>query len=388
MAFTYTTVALLQKDIIANLDNQTVIRPFANRKYEGQLKQQGDTVTVQSLGDVTWNRGGTAGTAITAGTLAVTNYSLTVNECDQINVPFKDIDQVQYNRELQGDLAQRVSVGLAQIMDKYTAQLAVTSATTKNTTALTMSASNAYATAARLTTDLEKLNITEGVALFVSPEVKNFMKQATEWSNTDLGVGIRRNGLTGEISSAKIYTSNNMPHVRVLTAATIATAGDTMTINGVVFTFRAAAGATTAGDISIGANAAAMQQNIIDAINGTGTAGASTYVAISAANRLILKNAFVKSATSWVSDTLRIYSGSALTVSETFTPAGDVFAADATVIFACDSEAINVVDQMTKMDSRDVQDAFATNFIGEYVYGGAVLGRNANRIATYDIANG
>ena len=389
MALSITTVALLEREIIANLDNMTVIRPFANHKFEGELKRQGSVVTVQSLGDVTWNRGGTAGAAITAGTLTVTNYSLTVNECDQINIPVADITEVQYNRDAQSDVASRISVGLAQIMDKYTAQLAVINATTKNISLTALTTANIFSTIARLKTDLAKKNVDlGGVGVFISPEMENWLVQADEFDNSDRGVGVRENGYVGKISGLKVYVSNNMPHVKSLTLPTIATAGDSIILGGVTFSLVANGAANAAGDISIGANVAANQVNIVNAINGTGTVGASAYVEISAANRLLLKNAFIKCASAFASNVLRIYSAATMATTEAITPADGVISADGTIMFAMDKDAVNVADQMTKMDSRDQVDAFTANLIGEYVYGGAVLGRNADRIATYDISNG
>jgi hypothetical protein len=390
MALNYTTIALLQKEIIANLDNMTVIRPFANHKYEGQLKQQGDTVTVQSLGDVTWNRGGVAGAAITAGTLTVSTFSLTVNECDQVNIPVANIDEVRYNRQAQADISSRMAEGLAQIMDKYTAQLAVINATTKNTTAVTLTTANVFSTFARLKTDLVKKNVKlGGVGVFISPEIENWLVQADEFDANEGGLEVRKNGYIGKISGLKIYTTNNAPHRKTLTLPTIPVAGDSIQLGGVTFNFVAAGAAAAAGDVAIGANVAACQVNLVNAIRGTGTAGATTYIAVSAANRLILKNLFVDCDLAFsAANVLRIYSANTLTTVETITPADGVISADAVIMFAMDTEAVNVVDQMTRMDSRDITNGFTTNLLGEYVYGGAVLGRNADRIATYDVANG
>jgi len=389
MALSFATTALLQREIIANLDNKTIIREFANHKFEGELKRQGDTVTVQSLGDVTWNRGQTSGSAITAGTLTVSEFQLTVNECDNVNIPVKDIDVIQYNRDAQGDVASRMGNALAQNMDKYTGQLAAYNATTKNTTAITMAVGNSYSTIARLKTDLAKLNVIDGLTVFVSPEVENFLVQSTEFINTEVGAGQRINGMIGRVAGLDVRSTNNLPHVSTLTMPTIAVDTNTFTIDGVVITFVSSGTAAAAGEVSIGADVAANQVNLVAAINGTGTPGAATYIEFSAADRLILKNAYIQAESAFnASDKLRIYSASAITTSETVTPADFVVSADATIIFAMDRDAVNVVDQMVKMVSRDQQDATSTNLLGEYVYGGAVLGRNADRIATYDVANG
>jgi hypothetical protein len=80
-----------------------------------------------------------------------------------------------------------------------------------------------------------------------------------------------------------VYTSNNLTFTATLDLATAPADADTVTIGGVTFTFKTTLGAT-AGNVLIGANAAASQANLISAINGSAGAG-STYVALTDAIR-------------------------------------------------------------------------------------------------------
>jgi hypothetical protein len=59
----------------------------------------------------------------------------------------------------------------------------------------------------------------------------------------------------------RVFQSNNVPHYAVVTFGATVTAGDTVTINGVVFTFVATIG-TDPGNVLLGANAAATQANL------------------------------------------------------------------------------------------------------------------------------
>lgn len=85
-------------------------------------------------------------------------------------------------------------------------------------------------------------------------------------------------GYRGNFKGMKIYESNNLTATRVLQLATNPTANDTVTILGVPFTFVSSIG-SAAGNVLIGANAAASVTNLVNAINGGSGAG-TTYIAI------------------------------------------------------------------------------------------------------------
>lgn len=88
-----------------------------------------------------------------------------------------------------------------------------------------------------------------------------------------------------------VLVTNDVPYRQVGTAAANWTAADTVTIAGVVFTFVATPSA--AGDVDLGASAAISLTNLATAVNNTfgyaaGVGTATTYIEVSAANRLIL----------------------------------------------------------------------------------------------------
>lgn len=86
-----------------------------------------------------------------------------------------------------------------------------------------------------------------------------------------------KRGMSGTFIGMPIYRSSLLKHTAVLALATNPTAGDTVSVREVTFTFVASIG-TTAGNVLIGADADATRANLAAAINGSAGAG-TTYVA-------------------------------------------------------------------------------------------------------------
>lgn len=85
-------------------------------------------------------------------------------------------------------------------------------------------------------------------------------------------------GYRGMFKGMKVYEANNLTATRVLQLATNPTAGDTVSILGVTFTFVSSIG-TTPGNVLIAGTAAASVANLVNAINGGAGAG-TNYIAI------------------------------------------------------------------------------------------------------------
>lgn len=177
------------------------------------------------------------------------------------------------------------------------------------------------------------------------------------------------NGFTGNIFGAEVYTSNNLTGEAVLGLATNPTANDTVVVNGVTFTFVAAVGATP-GNVLIGASADASRANLAAAINGSAGAG-TTYVEVSAANRILLSDTYGITATNDdTANTLTIVArgASRLTVSETLTAGGDSWTKNFVHVYYGMKGAIDVAiqDQPT-MEMREEPKQLTTNIFNNVV---------------------
>lgn len=397
MANTIITKALLQKELIRLLDKNQVIAPAANRKYEGELKRQGDTVTVQTFPNVSFTHGGTAGADITEGNFAITEESLTADTVNQINIAITNLEEIQSNLDLQSETANRIAFAQGQLYDKAVAQQAVTKANSSNQINLSSPYTKSKTTIidkidGEMRVALSEQNAFGNALLYVTPSIASAIRLSGQFDGTSEGLRFRlsqgvptMNGLMGTISGFLVYETNNIPYRQKLTLGTAPSNGETWTITigstTVTVNFVTTIG-STAGNVLIGGSAAATQANLRAAINGSSGAG-TTYVEFSAADRAALSAAFVQ-ISAWSSNVAYLTSADSFTLggTATYPVAGTL----ARVIFAMDRDSVHFVEQMNKFDIRVQPQGFRDNILAEIVRGQEVFAENAKRITTLDVA--
>jgi hypothetical protein len=143
-----------------------------------------------------------------------------------------------------------------------------------------------------------------------------------------------------------------------LTVDTKPTSGDTMTIGTKVYTFVPVGTATADGEISIGADLAGAQANIIAAINGTD--------GVNDPNPFASAGAFAANV-SVITALVGGVSGDDIVTTETFTAASNVFAA-AKLANGSDCSAANAITALvTAVTASDTQGVGATDGNGDTV---------------------
>lgn len=144
---------------------------------------------------------------------------------------------------------------------------------------------------------------------------------------TVFGDGVNTRGVVANLFGWDILYSNNLPYYAKLTMATNPTDGDTVTIAGVTFTFKATLG-STAGNVHIGAAAANTVDILVAAINAPETTVAEDtntgFVALSAENVFLLRDKRRVTATDGTTY-LTIAGYGDIVVSETLTAGADVW---------------------------------------------------------------
>jgi hypothetical protein len=197
------------------------------------------------------------------------------------------------------------------------------------------------------------------------------MTQYLLGKNIDLAGSVYANGYTGDVSNAQMYVSENLTGTAVLGIATQPTDGDTVTINGIVFTFKTTLGVTP-GNVLIGASADAANTNLTALINDPGTTTAQG-VALSAANQVAITDTYKLSAVADTSANTMTITGigaGALTVSETFTAGGDTWSLNMVHGYFGKKGAIDAVLQdMKEVDMRPTADRRGTNVFSSYLGG-------------------
>jgi len=188
----------------------------------------------------------------------------------------------------------------------------------------------------------------------------------------DLAGYVFKNGYAGTVRGADLIVSENLTGEAVLTLGQDVTANDTVTINGVKFTFVAALSSSpVAGEIVAGNNAAATRVNLAAALNAPGTTSA-TYTAVSAADLATLEDLKITATddTTAKTVTVRAVGSGRLTVAEGLTHTSNVWTYNFIHSYFGKKGAIDVVVQdMKKVDMRPTADKRGTNVFTSYLAG-------------------
>lgn len=240
-------------------------------------------------------------------------------------------------------------------------------------TGITLSSTTVPQMASRMPAKLRRANqeIMTNMALVVDSYAASDMVQYLMGKSIDLAGSVFKNGYAGDISNAQLFISENLTGSAVLSIATTPTDGDTVTIGGVVFTFKTTLG-STAGNVAIAGSADAARLNLSELINAPSTTDAGQ-VALSAADQATLTDTLKAAATDSASAntlTLVCMGSGRLTVSETLTDGTDAWAKNMIHAYFGKKGAIDlVVQDLKEVDMRDTADRRGTNVFSSYLAG-------------------
>lgn len=187
------------------------------------------------------------------------------------------------------------------------------------------------------------------------PNTTALLRQIKSQRESGLGDETMENGVVGPWHGWTVVENNNLPWSATLTIATKPTADDTVTIAGVTFKFVASIG-TTAGNVLIGADAAAARANLKAAVEGGSGAG-TTYVDLSPMDSFILRRKRGVACTS--AEAMAFTGYGDIGVSETLTAAADVWSAQQQTCGFMVRGAIDAVLQFVDLEIGDKEKGFA-----------------------------
>lgn len=281
---------------------------------------------------------GTAATTYSITDYTLTDDTMTVNRRATAAEHIDNIEQLQTRYDLAMERADRQAYTVRDVIDQYILELPVAFSGVDDidagdfagTPGLPYASSDTVidniASFIRTSLMLNNSGAERGLFWVVSPyEVADIVSftQNNGFNSADYAI---RNGDTGlPFGGLQIIVSNNLYHTVTLGMATNPTAGDTVTVAGVTFTFRAVP--ALPGEIDIGASADATRAILANAINGsaTGQNSATGYYEVSSANRAKLSRLQVVATNVDASDTMTLAANGTLTVAETFTDATDTW---------------------------------------------------------------
>lgn len=403
MANTIITANILEKEVMRKLRQKSVIwQTLPNTKYQGSLLKQGDTVEIQSIPRFALQHGGTAGASITGQNTTMTSETITVDQVLQDKRTIKNIEQIRANTDLFRLFTEEMAKAWALDYDSYISRVAAAGANSSNLvdnlSPQTVVSTDVESYLEDLRVKLNRQDAGDDAFCFVNPEIASLLRQSGSYEGFKEGLDVRASAQIGRFAGFSILETTNLPVKRKLTIGAVAVADDTVVISvpnpesgsddDVTFTAKAVPSA--AGEFDVAATAAAQQTIVQHMINGTGTAGATSYIALSAADRAILKRGMVYCG-DFASNAAAVFGRRGVTFSETFDSASNEFGTHGTIILAADKMAVNFVEQMggfKVVPGEYNDDGFYASILLERVYEAKVLTENAKRIAISDITNG
>jgi len=239
---------------------------------------------------------------------------------------------------------------------------------TSSGTPITLSSATVPQMVSRMPAKLRNKNnqdIQTNLVFVVDSYAASDVTQYVMGKNIDLAGNAFQNGYSGDVNNARLYVSENLSGEATLLSTGVFSDGETVTINGTVFTMKTALGAV-AGQVLIGAAATNSIQNLVALINAPSVTTAQG-VALSAADQANMAN-IVATATSATVMTIVGTGTGRLTLSETATNWS--WATNFIHAYFGKRGAIDLVVQDVKeVEMRPTADRRGTNVFASYLAG-------------------
>ncbi len=369
------------------LNNMLVAREICNTKEEALLVS-GSSVNFPQVNDLTVSNYA-QGTDVVPQALTASNSLLTVNQSKIVSFIVDPVQEKQATSKYVSTMAQQAAFRLANEIDKQVLSDCVTLAFTQltqgavNPSTLFGVFTNAYAQLFyQNATDRELFVVLDATRLGYLTQT--FINGGFQQADKKLEDGF--SPYAGRANNFKVYVSNNIPSSVTLTLAVNPTAGDTFTLDGATWTFRANGTAAAAGDISIAGSAALTQAIVVNAINGTGTPGASTYIDIASASRVVYTNNNITAGAFNVSNVSIITGVGPLSPSETFTSGSNVFGTEVTyMVFGSQGAPSLAIQMLPSLYIHPLQYQIGLNYMTHTLFGHTVFTRDTRRLVAVQI---
>jgi len=236
---------------------------------------------------------------------------------------------------------------------------------------------------------LRQNNVEDGQFAYVlDPIMIAYVQQTLLGKDINLTDATFKNGYTGPLVGWSLHSSNNLTFTAKLNMATEPTANDTVVIGDVTFTFKATANA--AGHVKLTATPATTLDNLVAAINGSGTGDGTDYYEVSTANRAKLRDTYRAAAVDGTTYLTLTCTGSGrLTVSETFTDATDGWSLKKLHCYAGKKKQVDLIMQQdVQVDMRPEPKQPVNNFFVDALYGKKTFDDAAQRFLDLQVVIG
>ena len=205
------------------LENNLVAVRLCNRSFEGEIRNQGDTVKVNQFSDPTIAAYTKNVTSITPENLSATQRELKIDRSYYFSFEVDDVDAAQANMNLIQEPLRRAGYGLANTADAYILDFVADQAVLAQNTAaspIDLVSTNIEEEILAISEQFNEAGITmNGRFMVVAPWVASKMVLAGLTTKTQNDV-MWANGLVDRILGWDVYVSQNVTHTATTWAAT------------------------------------------------------------------------------------------------------------------------------------------------------------------------
>lgn len=337
--YTKTVQALLQESLIAmDLANMELRASFGNGTTINYPRPVYNNVSQY-----------TKYTAQTESDVEYTNETMTVDNIPQITFQYDPVDEIENGYDVLGDQAKNNAFRMRQYIEGKFFEAAVSSYTTPAAVTVSTVATDATFAVKIYGTAIATLSNAgcdeKSLCTVVDPFTFQKIGQGALGNTFSVADEVYKRGYKGEFNGTSLYVSANLTGTCALNVATNPSNTNTVVIAGVTFTFKTTPAA--AGEIDIGADAAASLVLLAAAVNNTngyaaGAGSATAYYEVSKANRSKLAGLSATIVgTTLVLTSLRGYRPT----SQTLTDAADVWGAFSVTTLVMAKKSIDMVLQ-------------------------------------------
>lgn len=204
--------------LLEHLDKTHVYANLFNRDYEGEIKNFGDTVKINQIGNVTIKDYEKGKDIDVPEELSGEQQLLTIDQAKYFNFGLDDINAAQVNPKLMDKAMQRAAYGLNDTTDQYLANLLAAASTGNigdDTTPIVPTEADAYDYLVELATLLTEQNVpTIGRWAVIPAWYHGLLLKDKRFvgNGTDFNTAILQGGAVGKAAGFTIHLSNNVPN--------------------------------------------------------------------------------------------------------------------------------------------------------------------------------
>lgn len=213
MAITTFQSEIWAAELLAELDTAHVFGSVVNRDYEGEIRNQGDTVHITSIGDVSIVD--YTGADLAREELTDSQQSLLIDQAKAFNFAIDDVDAAQSAGNMMPEAMRRAAHGLNNVADQFIAALhtGVDAGNALGATAVSTGA-EAYEALIELGVLLDEADVPDMdrwvvvAPAFYGKLLLDDRFVHAEKAGTTAGL---RNGVVGMVDNMVVHKSNNAP---------------------------------------------------------------------------------------------------------------------------------------------------------------------------------